>query len=203
MKPSSPAAPRCAPGATPGWTRSGSATRSCCCRSRKTTPHLDDRDRHRAQLGAPGQHFPQGRAIAYGGHAQSYFPSPLAGEGCGALASASELRRSWMRGSAPTGARSTERNISDRDGPRPTEELSLSDQLNPDDAVFSAPRCAARAAPPLACSVWRESVESMQICVGSTRAAARVEPDRRDRAPLGVEPWMSLVRRSFAPVLNR
>src|SRR5688572_15823208 len=74
---------------------------------------------------------------------------PLAGEGCGALASASELRRSWMRGSAPTGARSTERNISDRDGPRPTEELSLSDQLNPDDAVFSAPRCAARAAPPL------------------------------------------------------
>jgi hypothetical protein len=34
-----------------------------------------------------------------------YFPSPLAGEGCGALASASELRRSWMRGSAPTGVR--------------------------------------------------------------------------------------------------
>src|SRR5688500_10345885 len=32
-------------------------------------------------------------------------PSPLAGEGCGALASVSELRRSWMRGGAPSGAR--------------------------------------------------------------------------------------------------
>src|SRR5688572_1060573 len=32
-------------------------------------------------------------------------PSPLVGEGCEALASVSELRRSWMRGSAPIGAR--------------------------------------------------------------------------------------------------
>ena len=36
--------------------------------------------------------------------AQSSSPSPLAGEGCGALASSSELRRSWMRGSVPIGA---------------------------------------------------------------------------------------------------
>src|SRR5262245_7959281 len=33
-----------------------------------------------------------------------YSPSPLAGEGCGALASGSELRRSWMRGGAATAA---------------------------------------------------------------------------------------------------
>ncbi|HEY1386502.1 MAG TPA: cobaltochelatase subunit CobN, partial [Dongiaceae bacterium] len=35
-------------------------------------------------------------------------PSPLVGEGCGALASASELRRSWMGGSAATAARARE-----------------------------------------------------------------------------------------------
>src|SRR5687767_3653567 len=37
-----------------------------------------------------------------------YTPSslpPLAGEGCGDLANDSELSRSWMGGSAPTGAR--------------------------------------------------------------------------------------------------
>jgi cobaltochelatase CobN len=35
---------------------------------------------------------------------QKEFPSPLAGEGCGDLASDSEPSRSWMRGSAPIGA---------------------------------------------------------------------------------------------------
>jgi len=40
-------------------------------------------------------------------------PSPLAGEGCGGLASVSELRRSWMGGSAPISAHSHERSTSD------------------------------------------------------------------------------------------
>src|SRR5687768_8489099 len=39
------------------------------------------------------------------GRTQQSTPSPLAGEGCGGLASDSELSRSWMRGSAPIGAR--------------------------------------------------------------------------------------------------
>jgi hypothetical protein len=48
---------------------------------------------------------PQDSAIAYERTEPKKIPSPLAGEGCGALASVSELRRSWMGGSAPTGAR--------------------------------------------------------------------------------------------------
>jgi len=52
----------------------------------------------------------------------------------------------------------------------------------------------------LACSVWRESEK---ICAGAERAAARSAPDRRGRFPLGSEPRVSLVRRSFALVLNR
>jgi len=39
---------------------------------------------------------------------QTKFPSPLAGEGCEDLASGSEPSRSWMRGSAPEGARARE-----------------------------------------------------------------------------------------------
>src|SRR5687768_4845179 len=39
-------------------------------------------------------------------------PSPFAGEGCGALASGSELRRSWMGGGAPLGARARKSAIS-------------------------------------------------------------------------------------------
>jgi hypothetical protein len=52
----------------------------------------------------------------------------------------------------------------------------------------------------LACSVWRESAK---IWADAREVATSRASDGRDRTALGLEPRMSLVRPSFALVLNR